>query len=219
MVVSCSECNRSYKNKNSLKSHRNNYHKSDRFENYPKKMIDANIEESSDPNTDVEETTNEEVSDQNTSSNESNISQDSKEHYQMLKVAKRKSQRAENISDNSSDSDESIIVKKTNELKKRRRDDESSDESLYGRKRHKGSRRSGDLKQHTKLIKTICKCILDGRIPLEPPHIVKLKPHRNFIRYVAHDNLNLAKKHIQTGGSIFQTVLKTVLPILSELLL
>ena len=81
------------------------------------------------------------------------------------------------------------------------------------------SRSNRDLKQHTKLIKTICKCILDGRIPLESPHIAKLKPHRKFIRNVAHDNLNLAKKHIQTGGSILQTVLKTVLPILSELLL
>ena len=125
----------------------------------------------------------------------------------------------ENISDNSSDSDESIIVNKTKKLKKRRRDDESSDESLHGRKRRKGSRRNGDLKQHTKLIKTICKCILDGRIPLQPPHITKLKPHRKFIRNVADDNLNVAKKHIQTGGSILQTVLETVLPILPELLL
>ena len=81
------------------------------------------------------------------------------------------------------------------------------------------SRSDGDLKQHTKLIKTICKCILDGRIPLEPPHITKLKPHRKFIRNVAHGNIKEAKKHIQTGGSILQTVLKTVLPILSELLL
>ena len=76
-----------------------------------------------------------------------------------------------------------------------------------------------DLKKHTKLVKTICKCILDGRIPLEPPHIAKIKPHREVIRNVAHDNINVAKKHIQTGGSILQTVLETVLSILSELLL
>ena len=81
------------------------------------------------------------------------------------------------------------------------------------------SRSNRDLKQHTKLIKTICKCILDGRIPLEPLHITKIKPHRKFIRNVAYNNLNVAKKHIQTGGSILQTVLKTVLPILSKLLL
>ena len=81
------------------------------------------------------------------------------------------------------------------------------------------SRSNRDLKQHTKLIKTICKCILDGRIPLESPHIAKLKPHRKFIRNVAHDNLNLAKNNIQTGGSILQTVLGTVLSILPELLL
>ena len=76
-----------------------------------------------------------------------------------------------------------------------------------------------DLKQHIKLIKTICKCILDGRIPLEPPHIAKLKQHREVIRNVAYDNLNVAKEHIQTGGSILQTVFETVLPILPELLL
>ena len=36
---------------------------------------------------------------------------------------------------------------------------------------------------------------------------------------VSEINIKEAKKHIQTGGSILQTVLKTVLPILSELLL
>ena len=76
-----------------------------------------------------------------------------------------------------------------------------------------------DLKKHTKLVKTICKCILDGRIPLEPPHIAKLKPHSEVIWNVAYDNINVAKKHIQMGGSILQTVLETVLPILPELLL
>ena len=231
MVVSCSECNRSYKNKNSLKSHRNNYHKSDRFENYPKKMTDANKEESSDSNTNDKETTNEEVSDQYTSSNESSISKDSKGHYQMQKVVKRKSQRAENIFDTSSDSDESIIVKKSKKLKKRCREDESSDESLHGRKRHKvNCKKSGclkdskgyssvdeecvsyELERHTRFIQTIFQLILDGSIPLplESRHVSQLKYDREFIREVAYCDIYSAERTLRNGGITTQSVLKTI---------
>ena len=213
MVVSCSECNRSYKNKNSLKTHRNTYHKSGRFENYPKKMTDSNKEESSDSNTDDEETTNEEVSDQYTSSNDS---QDS--NYRTRKVAKRKSQRVEN---NSSDSDESF--KKTKKLKKRLREDVSSDESLDGRKRRKGSWKcstncSSDeqtyevcaTEHHTRFIQTIFQMILDGSIPLEPSHVSQLKYYRDLVREVAYCDLHSAEKTLRYNGSTAQNVLKTI---------
>ena len=134
-----------------------------------------------------------------------------------------KSQKYE--TDTSEESDQESILGDVYHKKSRHRENRSDMNikdlapNKYEINKRSRSRSNGDLKQHTKLIKTVCKCILDGRIPLKPPHITKLKPHRKFIRNVAHGNIKEAKKHIQTGGSILQTVLKTVLPILSELLL
>ena len=128
--------------------------------------------------------------------------------------------------DNSEESDQESILDDVHHEQSRHRENRSdmkiqdfTSNKYEINKIYSHSRPNGDLVQHTKLIKTICKCILDGRITLEPHHITKIKPHRKFIRNVAHANLNVAKKHIQTGGSILQTVLETVLPILPELLL
>ena len=71
---------------------------------------------------------------------------------------------------------------------------------------------------HVKLMKLLCKSLLNGTIPMEDQHVATLKPHAEFIRKVAHGKIKETKEAIQDGGSIIQTVLKTVLPIISALI-
>lgn len=78
---------------------------------------------------------------------------------------------------------------------------------------------------HAKLIKMLCKAVLNGTIP---PHCTHpLKPHATIIRKIAHGSIkdaektirNEASKTYQKGGSILKTVLETILPIIPSLLL
>ena len=70
-----------------------------------------------------------------------------------------------------------------------------------------------------KAIKTLCRYILNGTMKLEPKHVKILKLHRKFIRGLAdgtHKSIN--RRVVQKGGSIFQAILKTVLPLIPALL-
>ena len=71
----------------------------------------------------------------------------------------------------------------------------------------------------TKAVKYLCKYILDGTIKLEKKHVKKLKPHRRLIRKLSTTNEKSIKTTVQRGGSILQTILNTVLPLLPSLLL
>ena len=68
-------------------------------------------------------------------------------------------------------------------------------------------------------IKHLCKYILDGTIKLEKKHVKKLKPHRKIIRKLSNTYKKGIKTTVQRGGSIFKTILNTVLPLLPALLL
>ena len=70
-----------------------------------------------------------------------------------------------------------------------------------------------------KAIKHLCKYILNGTIRLENKHVKKLKPHRKLIRKIASSNHKAIKTTVQRGGSILQTILNTVLPLLPALLI
>ena len=69
-----------------------------------------------------------------------------------------------------------------------------------------------------KAIKTLCRYILNGTLQLEKKHVKKLKPHRKFIKSLADGTHSSINTKIQKGGSIFQTILKTVLPLIPALL-
>ena len=71
---------------------------------------------------------------------------------------------------------------------------------------------------HTKLIKMICKSILDGTIPLESHHVSALKLHKNFVRKIAYRPMKEARNVIQKDGRSLQTVLDLVVSILVSLL-
>lgn len=70
----------------------------------------------------------------------------------------------------------------------------------------------------TKALKVLFRYILNGSLKLKNKHIKKLKSHRNFIRKIANGRHKAIKTTIQKGGSILQTILNTVLPLLPALL-
>ena len=69
-----------------------------------------------------------------------------------------------------------------------------------------------------KAIKVLCRYILNGTLSLEQKHTKKLKPHRKFIKSMADGTHKSINTRIQKGGSIFQTILKTVLPLIPAIL-
>ena len=77
-----------------------------------------------------------------------------------------------------------------------------------------------NLADHAKLIKMLCKSILDGTIPLESHHVNALKLHKKFVRKIAYNTLNLkeVRKIIQKNEKPLQTVLDIVVSILASLL-
>ena len=75
-----------------------------------------------------------------------------------------------------------------------------------------------NLADQTKLLKMLCKSILNGTIPLEPHYVSVLKPHKIIVRKIAYNTMKEARKVIQKGGRSLQTVLETVVSILVSIL-
>ena len=69
-----------------------------------------------------------------------------------------------------------------------------------------------------KALKVLCRYILNGVIKLNQKHVKKLKPHRRLIRKIANSGHKTIKAHVQKGGSMLQTILNTVIPLLPALL-
>lgn len=77
----------------------------------------------------------------------------------------------------------------------------------------------GNTPDMAKALKVLFQYILSGRLRMQDKHVRKLKPHRNFIRRIAQSPHKTIKTTVQKGGSILQTILNTVLPLLPALLL
>ncbi len=77
----------------------------------------------------------------------------------------------------------------------------------------------GNTPDMMKALKVLFQYILNGRLRMQDNHVRKLKPHRNFIRRIARSPHKSIKTKVQKGGSILQTILNTVLPLLPALLL
>ena len=65
-------------------------------------------------------------------------------------------------------------------------------------------------------IKSLFKSILSKKGPFAGQDMKKLKKHKAFIRKVAHGPRTIAT--VQKGGSVFQTILDFVVPLLTALL-
>ena len=65
-----------------------------------------------------------------------------------------------------------------------------------------------------KAIKYVFRYILNGTLKMKPHHIKKLRPHKKYIRKVAHGRESV----VQKGGSILQTILSIVVPLIKNIL-
>ena len=82
-----------------------------------------------------------------------------------------------------------------------------------------------NAEKHVKLIKLLCKAVLNGTIQMQPQHVDILKPHGKFVRSIAEGGIKDGKVIIQkevrrtkkTGGSVLKTFLETIIPILPSL--
>ena len=77
----------------------------------------------------------------------------------------------------------------------------------------------GNTPDMSKALHVLFRYILNGTLKLQAKHVRKLKPHRKFIRKIAQSPRKTIKTTVQKGGSILQTILNTVLPLLPALLL
>lgn len=67
-------------------------------------------------------------------------------------------------------------------------------------------------------VKMLFQYILNGRLNMKQHNVQKLKRHRLLIRKIANGNVKSVRPHIQKGGSIIQSILSTVLPLLAAIL-
>ena len=65
-------------------------------------------------------------------------------------------------------------------------------------------------------IKVLFSYILDGTLRMKPHHVKKLKPHRRFIRKIAHGPRG--ESVVQKGGSLLGTILSTIVPLIPAIL-
>ena len=65
-------------------------------------------------------------------------------------------------------------------------------------------------------IKVLFSYILDGTLKMKPHHVKKLKPHRDYIRKIAHEPRG--KAVVQKGGSLLGTILSTIVPLIPAIL-
>ena len=69
-----------------------------------------------------------------------------------------------------------------------------------------------------KAIKVLFRYVLNGSLKMKQHHVNKLKPHRNFIRKIAHGGLKRNRPVVQKGGSIIKTILSILVPLIPALL-
>ena len=69
-----------------------------------------------------------------------------------------------------------------------------------------------------KAIQVLFQYLLDNKLKMNQTVLNSLKPHRAYIRKIAHGKLKNSKTTVQKGGSILQTILNTVVPFLTLLI-
>ena len=216
MAVPCPSCSRVFANKRNLASHKTRFHCSDEMK-MGKDQLDSQ-------------------SDQDLLDNQSD---ETDEGYQTDENRLHVDKLEDEISQANSDEETSIISRKRKgnsshqqKVKKSRKGHESTSKinhfvNLNEQSNEPKTVNIKNAADHTKLIKMLCKAVLDGTIRLPPHHIASLKPHAKFIRKIAHGKIKYGKMFIRKevrrtkhkGGSILKTVLETVLPILTTLFL
>ena len=69
-----------------------------------------------------------------------------------------------------------------------------------------------------KAIQVLFQYLLGNKLNMDKTVLNSLKPHREYIRKIAHGNLKVSKTTVQKSGSILNTILTTVVPFLTMLI-
>ena len=80
--------------------------------------------------------------------------------------------------------------------------------------------------EHSKFVKLLCKSILNGTLKLHEQHIQLLKPIRGTVRNIANSTLRDTRRIIErevrrdkkNGNSDLCTILKTIIPLINDLI-
>ena len=215
MSVTCSICDKVFANKYSLASHKSRYHNSkdeqaDTDHPYPYK-INANSSDSQrESGTEREATSSssEEVPD---SQNDALASKDSEDGKIRYRSSQNKAKR--------------LKTYHALERNKTRKQLESMERNILDKLEKNKEIDVGKANNHQKLIMHLCRAVLDGSLPLSKPDIDFLKPHVSDVRKIAQGTQKVRKtlidshidQHVQTGGSILNTILECALTVLPAL--
>ena len=242
-MYTCSICSKKYKNSRSLASHRYTQHSHSpdvMGKKYVPKCIpttkgkDSHVTESLDenvPDWSDEKTDSELISPEDESANEYlDDSTSRKRHRRTTSQAKAKRFRRSTLEDESTDEylDDSTSSKRQRRTISQPKAKTFSSKRVYrstGCKRIHTGINLVNAEKHVKLIKLLCKAVLNGTIQMQPQHVAILKPHGNFVRNIAEGGIKDGKAIIQkealaskkTGRSVLKTFLETIIPILPSL--
>ena len=189
----CSICDKDFKNSQTLATHKYRYHKKDVFDKKSKQDSQADSQESK----------------QDTEADSQQSKQDSEESDQESQQPKAKR----------------IKMYDALERNKLLKQLESMERNILDRFEEKKEIDVGKANNHQKLIMHLCRAVLDGSLPLSKPEMDSLKPHASDLREIAHGTQKVRKnlidshidQHVQTGGSILNTILDGVLTVLPAL--
>ena len=237
-MIQCSIYSKHFANKRSLSSHKNRYHKnntSTKGEEKTKTEIMNSFEKVDSENYDTMPNTDEDTGKEVLSDSIDNHSTDSD-----IGAKKSESHDGEWATDYSSEDKNTLDYKnfdtdddcssptiksakcKKIKLSSESSEDESSNMSLMGESHldHES------CVKHSKFVKLLCKSILNGTLKLHEQHIQLLKPIRGTVRNIANNTLRDSRWIIErevrrdkkNGNSDFCTILKTIIPLINDLI-
>ena len=191
-MYACNTCFKEYKNANSLASHRYKFHNSKRLSDDVKNVIDIQL--------------------------------GPEDEYIPIKLTKkvRKNDDGPKAQPNKKQ-DEMIenslsgnFVKCTHAASRRGEARRQKKRGTYNT--YKNDFRDDDytFDDYFKLIRMLCRCILNRLIPLGKDHMSVLKKHEQFIRDVAYQSITEAKKTMLINQYALDIVLKIIAPLLPD---
>ena len=236
-MIQCSICSKHFANKRSLSSHKHRYHRNNsstkektntEIMNSFEKVNSENYDTM--PNTD-EDTGKEILSDSmdNNHSTDSNMGTKKSESHDGEWETDYSSGDKDTLEYKNFDTDDdcSSATIKSEKCKKIKLSSESSeDESSNMSLMEESHLDHESCVKHSKFVKLLCNSILNGTLKLQEQHIQLLKPIRGTVRNIANSTLRESRRIIdrevrrdkKNGNSDLCTILKTIIPLINDLI-
>ena len=237
-MIQCSICSKHFANKRNLSGHKNRYHKNNTStigEEKTKTEIMNSFEKVNSENYDTMTNTDEDTGKEVLSNSIDNHSTDSnmgakKSESLDGKWATDYSSEDKNTLDYKNfdtDEDCSSATIESEKCKKIKLSSESSEDEYSNMSLMEESHLDHEsCVKHSKFVKLLCKSILNGTLKLHEQHIQLLKPIRGTVRNIANSTLRDSRRIIErevrrdkkNGNSDLCTILKTIIPLINDLI-